>query len=365
MIRLVLSDLHISAGNPPGEYSPYEDFHYDLALEEFLDYYSSGAFRSIPVELILNGDIFDPLKVSVNGLFPDRISNAIALEKMGRCLNGHPVVVRALRRFLSRKGKSITYIMGNHDLEIAYLSVQELVRTVLCAGNAGAPIQFRVFDPFYDLPGGVRVCHGNQFEALNRVDLHRLFITRGGQEPILNLPWGSIFLLKVLVPIKEKRPYINLVHPFSRYFSFALLTDTSVALPAGLRAAFYFFKTRFWEARQRSASFRETLSILQEEGVVSPNLQDVAFSMLEREPSLTAVIMGHTHGAMIRRYPGRNATYVNTGTWTKLINLELPDLGVHTRFTYALVDYRDGGSAPKVSLCRWFGTQHPTMELRY
>jgi len=365
MIKLVISDLHISAGTPTGEYSPYEDFHYDDALAEFLDFYSSGEYRNIPVELILNGDILDPLKVSVGNTFPDRITNAIALEKVGLCLNGHPTIVRCWRKFLSQSNKSITYIMGNHDLEVAYLSVQDLLRSIIAGPSNQDRIRFRIFDPFYDLPGGVRVCHGNQFEALNRVDYHRLFITRGGQDPCLNLPWGSIFLLKVLLPIKEQRPYITQIHPFSRYFALAMLSDTSVALPAGMRASYYFFKTRFWEARQRSASLKQTFSILQEEAVVAPELADVAFSMMAADPRLTAVVMGHSHAAKIRHFGQRDAIYVNTGTWTKLISLDLSDLGVHTRFTYSLIDYRDTSAVPKVRLFRWFGNQKPYSELRY
>mgnify|MGYP002640396972 CR=1 FL=1 len=365
MLKLVISDLHISGGTPSGSFSPYEDFHYDEELAEFLEFYSTGEYFDMPVELILNGDILDPLKVDINGTFPDRITNAIAVQKVGRCLDGHPLVVQALRQFIRRPGKSITYIMGNHDLEIAFLSVQELIRSVIAGPDHTRLIEFRVFSPFYDLPGGIRVTHGNQFEALNRVDLKRLFMTRGFAEPVLNLPWGSIFLLKVLLPIKNQRPYINLVHPFGRYYWLAVVSDSQVAIPAGLRAAYYFTKTRFIEARQRAASFRETFRILREEAVVTPDLEEFAFALMDNNPSLTGVIMGHSHQARIRRYGKRGAMYVNTGTWTKLINLNLSDLGVHTRFTYAMVDYRGGTGEPRLGLYRWFGSQRPYSELRY
>jgi UDP-2,3-diacylglucosamine pyrophosphatase LpxH len=365
MLKLVISDVHVGAGNPAGEFNPYEDFHYDPVMAEFLDHFSTNDYADRPVELIINGDFLDPLKVPIDGLFPDRITNQIALRKVGACLNGHPVLFQALRRFVSRPNKSITYIMGNHDLEIAFPSVQQLFRSVVGAPSFQERIRFRVFEPFYDLPGGVRICHGQQFEALNRVDLQHLFLTRGYAEPILNLPWGSIFLVRVLMPIKAERPYINLVHPFGRYLAVALLTDTSMALPATARAFYHFFKTRFVEARRRAVSFKQTLKILREEAVVTPDLEVAAVAMFDEDPTLTAVVMGHTHTAKVRRYKKRGALYLNTGTWTKLISLDLPDLGVHTRFTYAAIDYQDGEPKPRVGLFRWFGQQHPYMELRY
>ena len=367
MIKLVISDLHLAGGSPPGEFNPIEDFHADGQLSEFVRYYSNAQFEKEDVELILGGDFLDPLKIALDGKYPDKITDSVALRKVSRCLEGHPQVVKALRNFIETSGKSVTYMMGNHDLEIAYLSVQNLIRSVLAGPRHMDRIRFRVFDPFYDLPGGVRVCHGDQYEALNKVDLNQLFLTQGHPEPILNLPWGSIFLLKVLLPVKHKRPYINLVHPFGRYVLWAMVTDTSVALPAVLRSSFYFMKTRFWEARKRAVSFRQTLQILSEEAVVAPNLEETAFQMFDENPGLHAIIMGHSHVAKVRKYGPRGALYINTGTWTKLISLDLPDMGVHTRFTYAMIDYRHRGadSRPEVTLNRWFGQQKPYSELKY
>jgi len=365
MLKLVISDVHISAGNPPGEFNPYEDFHHDEVLAEFLEHYSTGEYADRDVELIINGDFLDPLKVDINGVFPDKITNDIAVQKVSRCLDGHPLVVMALRSFISRPNKSITYIMGNHDMEIAFLSVQGLIRTVVGAPTYQDRIRFRIFEPDYDLPAGVRVCHGHQFEALNRADLSHLFLTRGYASPILNLPWGSIFLLNVLLPFKSERPYITLVHPFGRYLSMAMLTDTRFALPAGVKGFYYFMKTRFLEARKRAVSFRDTLRILREEAVVAPDLEDSALAVLEGEPGLQAIIMGHSHAAKVRRYRKLGAVYINTGTWTKLISLDLPDLGVHTRFTYALIDYSQNPVRPRVALQRWFGRQAPFTELQY
>ena len=42
MLKVVVSDFHVSAGSPPGRLNPYEDFHYDETFAEFLGHYSSG-----------------------------------------------------------------------------------------------------------------------------------------------------------------------------------------------------------------------------------------------------------------------------------------------------------------------------------
>ena len=364
MIKLVISDTHLSMGNRLGHFNPFEDFHEDDALIRFLQYYSSGEFADEDVELILNGDIFDPLAVEVSGGFPERVTSGIAVWKMTRCLEGHSGVVAALRRFLGQSNKKITYIMGNHDLDIAFPAVQQLLRTVLGGPDGSERIRFRIYEPWYDLSGGVRVAHGNLYEALNRVDLKHLFLTKGYSEPILNLPWGSIFLLKVLLPVKQERPYMTLVHPFSRYLAFSLVTDTRVAAPATARAVYHFMRTRFVEARKRAASLRETFRILREEAVVSPDLEIAAGEMMRDNPGLRAVIMGHSHEARVRRM-GNRGVYINTGTWTKYVSLDLPDFGAHTRLTYAKVDYRQGGPSPRVGLFQWFGSMEPLRELMY
>jgi UDP-2,3-diacylglucosamine pyrophosphatase LpxH len=239
-----------------------------------------------------------------------------------------------------------------------------MFRSLVGGPDHGDKIRFVIYQPYYQLPNGVRIYHGNQFEALNQVSLRQLFITEGYREPILNLPWGSIFLLKVLLPFKEKRPYITLVQPFSRYLRLALFMDTRFALPLTVKGLYYFMKTRFIENRKRADNFLNTLKIVKEEAVFTRDLAEVAGELFKDNPALNVIIMGHNHTAKVRRYPG-DRLYINTGTWTKLINLAFPDLGVHDRLTYALVEYRKGESSPRAGLNRWYGRQELSEEVKY
>ena len=47
----------------------------------------------------------------------------------------------------------------------------------------------------------------------------------GGSEPILNMPWGSIFVMKVITRLKEERPYVDKIRPFWAYLIRALVFD--------------------------------------------------------------------------------------------------------------------------------------------
>ena len=73
-IRVVVSDFHLGTGSQRGSFNPYEDFHEDERFAEFLEYHTTGEFEDAHVELVLNGDILDLLKVRVGGIWPDAIT---------------------------------------------------------------------------------------------------------------------------------------------------------------------------------------------------------------------------------------------------------------------------------------------------
>jgi predicted phosphodiesterase len=64
------------------------------------------------------------------------------------------------------------------------------------------------------------------------------------------------------------------------------------------------------------------------------------------------VIMGHTHRAMVRSF-GEDRIYMNSGTWTRMINLAIGSIGISLRPTYILIEY--GGEKPVVRLLEWKG----------
>jgi len=71
-IILCVSDLHLGAGSfYEGRKNNLEDFNYDKEFVEFLEFYSSGGFQKVEVELIINGDFLDFLAVPFVEYFDD------------------------------------------------------------------------------------------------------------------------------------------------------------------------------------------------------------------------------------------------------------------------------------------------------
>lgn len=363
-LKLVLSDFHIADGQEAGLLNPWENFHHDAKLAELLRYYSTDYYEDEEVELIINGDFFDLLQVRYDGGFPDQITERIGLAKLKACLDGHPIVCRALSDFVDSPRKRITVLPGNHDFELIFPACRRLFCEVVTGKPEDDRFRFIVDRDHYEFDG-VQVHHGMQFEHMNRFDWKRLFLVKGHPEPILNLPWGSVFLLRVLNRLKEKRPYLDRVQPFSLYLMGALLFDTWFALQICFWAVHLFFVSRVLALfkRPREVSFLDTFNLLWSYDAF-PDFGHKVAKYLKKVPHVHTVIMGHTHLAMVRRF-GRTKTYINTGTWTDLISLDLARPGLSRELTYATVEYPPDGGPPQSSLKAWRGYHDLWREIHY
>lgn len=353
-VKVVLSDLHIGTGSRPGEVNPFEDFHEDERLAELIRYYGGDSFLGVPVELILNGDILDLLKVPHRGVFSTDVTEDVALEKVRRCLRGHPRVFDALADFLRRPGNRITYLVGNHDLDVAFPRVQRLIRARLGVSEDSDALRFLTDEEYYRLPGGVVVTHGNQFEEMNRTEGGRPLTVRGDGQEVVNFPWGSLFFMNVLAPAKVERPIIDLVHPLSSFILWGLVFDLRFTLRILWKIVKFFVKTRLRTIYARELDLLKTLQILVEEFALYNNLERRAFRILRSADDIKALIVGHSHKAGMHRFP-RDKVYVNTGTWLQRVSLDLQSLGTSRRLTYAEVTYGPSGP-PEVRLLRWRGS---------
>ena len=359
-IKLVTSDMHLSSGPfLDGKINPHEDFHFDPEFVEFLDYFSTGNYGDeCEVELILNGDVLDFLNVPFHGEFPEEITESMALEKLQAIFAGHPEVTKALQRFIRRKGKRIIYNIGNHDAEFFFSKVRALFcETIAGANPSRDKIWVNADEEFIEYPEGIRIHHGNQFEAVHTLNYKNPFLADIDGGPILALPWGSVYVLKIINRLKWERDYLDKVKPAKRYFLIGLIFDPFFMLKFFFLSAFYFFHTRFIYSPRRRATIWNTIKIMRQEITPFFGLEGNAHEILEKNPQVHTIIFGHTHGPMQRIFrDGR--TYINTGTWTKMINLDFPNLGTSMRLTFAFVQYDEGGK-PKASLEEWYGHHAP------
>ncbi len=363
LIRLVLSDLHLGTGVPEGLLNPLEDFYYDERFAELLEHYDKSAGETVQIELILNGDIFDLLKVQLDGVWPTEITEQVAEEKLRLCLDGHPRFVAALRAFLSKPTRRLVYLPGNHDLDMWFAAPQELFKRYVAPGEASDRVRFITTSDTYFLPEGIQIRHGHQLEAIHRVDYQRMTRKRKDGVEVLDLPWGSLWILEVMNPAKLVKQHIDRVQPFRRFILGGLLFEPRFTLGFLLASVVHFLRHRIFTIRAWMERIRKLPSIVVEEIVHIGNYDSHAEHSLKKVRGAHTLIVGHSHAPRFRALAGGKAL-VNTGTWMDMINLDLRYLGQASGLTYALIEYSDSGK-PKTSLMRWHGNRDPMERVPY
>jgi UDP-2,3-diacylglucosamine pyrophosphatase LpxH len=355
---LVLSDLHIGAGHRKGQVNLYDDFREDARFEQLLARYGNGKHAEDEAHLVLNGDIFDLLKVSVNGQFPDAITERLALMKLDQCVKGHPRVMAALTGFLKNEKNQLTFQPGNHDMEFFFPGVQRYFCKAITGEESHPRVHFISETPFFELEDGIQIHHGHQFEAIHTMDFKKLFLTRGHREPILNLPWGSLFILNVINELLEERPYLDKVMPFWPLFVTGILFDTRFSAKLISKTALAYLQARINPVSWQKRPFDNLTKFLRRNVRFFEALDHFAHRIL-KHPSVNVVFMGHTHCEMVRTYP-REKIYVNTGSWVPMTNLKLSNLGQSLALHYGLVKWNKAGQ-PRAALMRWHG-KRPLVE---
>lgn len=363
-IKIVISDCHLSAGRfYEGRLNAHEDFNFDREMCAFFEYFSSGVYGDGPtgpvdVELFINGDFLDFLNVPYQGDFEDTITEEFALHKLEAILAGHPLVMAALKKFTSHPNKKITYLIGNHDADLFFPKIRERI--------------IREWDPEGQFPsekvtliadrdrvrfeGGVEIHHGNQFEAVHVLDFENPILKTFLDQPVLNLPWGSFYVLKIVNRLKWEREFIDKVRPVKVFVLFGLIFDTWFTLRFVFLSVFYFLKTRFIYNPRRHAKIWVTAEILKQETDFLVDLERHARRLLDQEPEVRTVIFGHTHKPMNKVYPD-GKQYINTGTWTKMINLDWRSIGQQFCLTFAFIRISEGTA--RSELREWIGEHSP------
>jgi len=200
----VIGDLHLGAG--PGD--PLEDFFDDDELARFAE-----RIAGAETTLVLNGDVIDFAQIPPFDVpKPAHLlwDEAASLVKLEAALAGHRAAFAGVARFLARGGR-LQILIGNHDLDLAWPTVQRRLRAALgdpgperCAFTIGA-IQYH----------GVHIEHGYQFTPENCPRDAERFI-HDGPEPgrrHLERVWGTDFMLQFYNQLEHDHPYADNVKP--------------------------------------------------------------------------------------------------------------------------------------------------------
>ena len=358
--KLIVSDFHLGKGRyfRDGTQNILEDFVYDREFAEFLDYHRQGDFKDAEVELILNGDILNLLQIDTWGIHTHLITERAVTRAVERIVAGHPEFFQALRRWGQTQGHGISYVVGNHDVGMLWEGPRK-------AFSVACGVEVKFYDVAYNFDG-VYVEHGQQYERFARIDLKRPFISRGLPEPVLNLPWGSLFTAVLLPAIKQERPHVDKVRPFSTFLIWCVIHDffwgmRTIAMILRFVVDTILLKSRYHIRHGVEASF----DLLREISIY-PNYDKIAFKLLEERDDIHTVIFGHTHILRYRQWR-EGKEYFNEGSWNEVTNLDLNEYGTRTRLTYAFVDcgvpLANGEYRPKTRLKEWKGLWKPELEV--
>ncbi len=208
----VVSDMHLTEAEEPDPARPLwmaykrREFFIDDEFAKFLDHIEQKADG--PIELILNGDIFDFDSVTA---VPSKDRHVEWLErsrglgseewksqfKMKVIIDDHPRWFEALGAFIARGNRAV-FIVGNHDVEIYWPSVQRMICDALSAAlpsNIGEeedddPIVFCNW--FYLSGGDTYVSHGHQYDpnCVVRDPIDPLVEVNG--QPRVRIPFGDL-----------------------------------------------------------------------------------------------------------------------------------------------------------------------------
>lgn len=176
------------------------------------------------VALVLNGDVFDTL---AEDLGSDYLATRQALQVVGRILDdpAFAPVWAALSAFVQQPGRTLVFVIGNHDIEIAFPGVQRL----LLARLAGQDLAARARTVFSTTGAGyacrvgaarVFCTHGNEFDAWNYnryEDLARVGRRLNCGQPVDPATWrpnaGTKMVKEVMNAVKQRYRWIDLLKP--------------------------------------------------------------------------------------------------------------------------------------------------------
>ena len=384
-IKLVISDLHLADGHPIFE--GFGDLQ-QSALEGLLNAASvNGPLGDAgDVELIINGDCFEFLFMQPHEK-RSAIDPAAAMVKLEKVITVHRPFFHTLQRVISQPGRHITFVTGNHDVELGFEEIQARICRSICAGpDLEERVDFCHARSYRPLPD-VYIEHGNQHDFWNRIcDLW----DDQGQPPTLKpatitLPLGTRYIQQAAYPINVTYPYFDHFEPtinLTPQVALLCLLNPEIVVttlhhvmdmlsyprkplsglsPGEERIPLKLFEhamidflafnedmvahnpnfieplgeTTQIDAMREFATIREAMSLPVVEAIkaiCAPAVYRMAEStamgmqnILHNDPTLRYAIAGHTHMNRIDSINNGSQFYLNTGTWTKRFAVPEPD----------------------------------------
>jgi UDP-2,3-diacylglucosamine pyrophosphatase LpxH len=240
--KIVVSDLHLGAGRE-SEGNLLEDFGSERAFASLLAEIAAESDREgADVELIVNGDAFEMLQVPHVDDFdpavvyaPERYhssSESDSVLKMALVIDGHRPFFDALKQFLQvgPPRRYVTFVKGNHDLNLYWPGVQDRMRRAIGATGAKRPLLS--FEARRISREGIYVEHGNQYAAMTD-QIEDMDDPVDPDKPgQLALPLGSWFVMDFFNKVEREKYWIDGVKPIAALVWYGLAFDFPFAARA-------------------------------------------------------------------------------------------------------------------------------------
>ncbi len=370
---IVVSDLHLGAGLSVNNRKNFlEDFHYDKELIEFIEYHSSGHYLDREVELIINGDFFDLLAIPFVKYFDDEFwSESAALDKLKMAMDAHAGVIEALKDFLTYPNNRLVYILGNHDAELVFESLRDYLTEQFPENDR---FKFRILlndETVYIPEDGIVLKHGHEYELAHQYSIKTCIATDINHNKFFIPPWGAYYVTRVINKFKEGRDYINAVRPINKFIINGIIYDPLYTIRFVFSNFYYFLMVRFVMIFKQNKKLVEVLNNVKNEIHLFQNYESVTEETVRGDENIKALIVGHTHDPIFREYDD-GSIFINTGTWTKMYNLDFGKNFNGAKLTFARIDVKEKSNETtgrfdhlEITLNEWRGrTDLPFKEFR-
>lgn len=212
----VISDIHM--GGKPG----FQILRETKRLAGYIGWVAEQSPEG-KVALVLNGDVFDTLAEDIKGY----VAVDDAVKTIQRIMDDASFVVvwNALAKFVEKDRRTLVFVIGNHDIEMAFPNVQSLIIWRLAEDDLlkRARIIFSTTGAGYTCTVGnakVYCTHGNEVDAWNYnryEDLAKVSRRLNADHSFDPQEWcpnaGTRMVKEVMNEVKKTYKWIDLLKP--------------------------------------------------------------------------------------------------------------------------------------------------------
>lgn len=211
---IIISDLHVGINDDFDIFAaPNSDKH--AVFTRFLTY---ARQQPNPIELVINGDFIDFLQ-----LRPwNDLSRDTAQKKIKEIVLKSPSVFKDLGTFLSEPRHRLRILPGNHDVELAYPEVGQILRDAILQSAPDAKDRLDLFGPpdsmkqtYRPTINGVmiQIEHGNEGDPFNSLVYQTLFNDAETGSKNFSYPPGTTLVYDIMNNFKETLRFVDLLKP--------------------------------------------------------------------------------------------------------------------------------------------------------